>query len=570
MEYISGFFSQLFYFNWLGSVIILLTGAGILYLAYKLSARIFFTEKLNVLHFFPLILMLGLFKGYNFPYSAALVVLFIYYICWLFLILSENGANKYLSFTLLAVTGYYIAGSGFFMVFALSTILLLVYLQGIKRTALLSLYIVTFSAIIPYLGYKYIFNFSLKTAYLSFIPDLPGILEYKPVLIFHLFAFSLPGLILIASALAGLKNYFSDSRQESESADTISRDGISDNETELIAVKKKSKAGFYLNLVMIAVLAFYILHKAGNPSLKNAILVDYYTYNEEWNKAVETALSEKYYSVFINFNYNRAISNLDQLSTRFFHYPQRFGADILNPGKVTGSDFAMISSDYYYDLGFISEALHWAHEAQSLQMYSPRILKRMVMANLILYNYRAAEKYLNILDKNFLSREFVKEFRPLVQDTLKIQNDSEIMTKRSFHPSHCIASGISENCKNLLIKNSENKIAFEHLQIYLMMDHNLDAFLNYINKGRKFYREMPLHYEEALIVYLMEKDRRKLENLKTSYQSKQYLKDYMNLMQKFNNNPQAARNLMYKQIGNSYLYYLTYYFPEVQRNQHPK
>jgi tetratricopeptide (TPR) repeat protein len=410
-------------------------------------------------------------------------------------------------------------------------------------------------------AFKYIFNISLEKAYLGFIPDLPRNLSYEPGYVFQLFKFCLPLLILAFLLLQRVFRKKNAGKTQTAELENKSLSDAPEHDPKIPAVVHSSAPVMFLNIAIILILSFLVLEKTRNSAIKNVVLVDYYTYTGQWNNAIRTSLAEPIYSVSINYNYNRAIDQKGVFIDKFFDFPQRVGPNILPPNKNKGAVISIICSDYYYDLGYMSEAMHWAHEAHTLLPYSPRVLKRMVKVNLIIGNYKTAGKYLNVLGENFLNRKFVAAYSPYIEDTALITRDKEIIAKRALLP-HGFVVEADNTFHQLLSQNPDNKRAFEHMMVRYLLEHDLETFLNTINIGKKFYTAgTPSLYQEAYMIYLLEHNPSAVSASKLDARNENTLKNYSRIMKKYNNNTEAAKAEMQKYIGDTYLYYLLYYRP---------
>lgn len=566
LEYLSMFISQFFSFNVWGSLWIMIITGTSLYILYRMSRHFNMPTGFSFLIFIPVLLLPGLLHNYIFPFDAVMGIFFSLLQTWLFLFAWQRWKKPLLTMGLLGVITYYFAGSGPYVVFATCALIMVLFREKLRHSLFITLITVIASLFFPWLGYKFLFNIRLVDAYFSFLPDQPRIMTYQADWVFLLFVISFPVLILLFNLIGlarkrfEMKHSSSDSPKDAEILPEIL--------PQRLKTQNIMTTGLYiLNLVIILFMAYQFIRHTRNPMMRNTVQVDYYTCKGLWDKAIETALaSEKNYNAFINFNFNRAIQNKGEFLDRFFDYPQVFGPDILFPNKITGSDIAIVSSDYYWDLGYMSESLHWAHEAQTLYPYSPRILKRMVMISLVFENYRTAEKYLAVLEDNFLSRNFVKKYKAYIEDPALTRADPEIMKRRACSPGGVIASDIETNFLNLLRQNQHNQAAYEHLLLYYLMDHRLDDFFRYVKLGEEFYSNSPTLFEEAILVYLLETDRSKIGRFNANPNTRRIFSEFLRIMKKYNNDSKSAQKEMYQQLGNSYLYYLTYYFPKTARS----
>jgi hypothetical protein len=554
-EYLSAFLMQLFSFNWLGTCLILLLTGILLFLSLNIS-RLFVDNILSYpLSSFPAILFLSLFNNYYFPLTSGIEVILAFFFVWLFGIYSKRKSNPFLLFLTLAIIAYYVAGSGTYMLFAVGAMLLSLSVNGFRKSFVLLLIGIALSLVVPYISFKYLFNIPMTRAYFNLVPDLHPIISYKVATPFKWYAISLPLLMILSLIIKGR------TARRSATEDTENQNTQIISETA--SGKRLSPNGlFLLTSLFILVTTLLILKKTTNGYFRDVVLTDYYGYTGQWDKVITTAKKQHFYNLLINYNYNRAIEKKGNLARDLFNYPQMLGSDIFYPNRVAGSDIALVSSDFYYDLGYMSESLHWAHEAQTVFHYSPRVLERMVMVNLIFGNYRTAEKYLDVLDDNFLCNQFVKKYKPMIVDTSLVKNDNEIMLKRYSYPRGCIVAGPEINFKNLLARNNDNQSAYEHLILYYILNHNLDAFFQNINLGKRFYAASPKIFEEALVVQMIDTKNTGLSKLKLSKEVKQTVGRYNEIMNKYNYNKKRAQKELYQTIGDSYMYYLMYYKPK--------
>jgi len=311
-------------------------------------------------------------------------------------------------------------------------------------------------------------------------------------------------------------------------------------------------------------LTFVLFKNTQKEHEKNIILANYYSYNEQWDKVVGVAVSDTVYDVFMNYFFNRAIDNAGHFLDLFFDYPQYMGIDGLHPDKLNNIAIAFLSSDIYYDLGYISEATHWASEAQSVLPYSPRVLRRLALVNIIDGNFEAARKYLTVLDENFLNKDFVLKYMPYVDDTTLILRDKILSEKRSqipyFNPA---ASDISDRFLQLLEKNSMNKRAYDHLEMSYLLEHQLGLFMKYLPLGKKFYKAMPEVFEQAFVLIMIAKGDNNLTQFKISQSTKELAQGYIKILKQNKKNKKVAKALLAREYANTYLYYAMFNSPLV-------
>lgn len=557
IEYCATFLYQFFYFGWVGSIIILFTGLAFLYFSFLIFKKFELDKLVFFWIFLPFILLIALFNNYYFTYSSALEILFSYFAIWLFSI-SIKKINIYVSYLLIGIICYYIAGSGSFMVYSVTAIVFTLFVKGSKKGLLFFVIVGLIAGYFPYLVFKYLFNISLADAYFKLIPDTATVLLYRPNIIFYLFIFCLPLGMFVFYLFSKIIRLINQGKLKLILLENIFR-------TKTLKWVSFPFAQTVIIVIIVVIVSIFAMITSINAHKKNIVLSDFYCYTEQWDKAVGIAVSDPQYDIFINLNYNRSIDNVGHLLDLFFDYPQLMGTVIIFPDKLGTSEISMPSSDYYYDLGYISEALHWAHEAQTSQPYSPRILKRMVMANLVFGNYLAAKKYIDVLGYNFLSKDFVKKYKTYIEDTSLVKKDDEIMLKRSFIPHGKVVADIRKRFQDLYDQNKNNKRAYDYLQLFYLLNQEFKPFLNLLPEGKKFYSEVPALFEDAILIYFYGTDKTKIDGLKISVRAKNALSDYLKILKQYNNDKNAARSSLAGLYGDTYFYYLMYNSPEVTK-----
>jgi hypothetical protein len=314
--------------------------------------------------------------------------------------------------------------------------------------------------------------------------------------------------------------------------------------------------------LLTACFAFFLIRGTYNRHQKNIILTDYYCYNGKWKNAINTAKSDPEYNVIINYNYNRAIDNYGKFPDLFYNYPQyrvftlfpdRFGKD--NPG------LALIISDYYFDLGYISISQQWAYGAMALMPYNSRVLKRLVLTNLIYGNYNMARNILNVLSDHLVSGDFVEQYMPYVTDTSLVTADRMIMEKRISMPDDpVISDDITERLETLLAKNKQNKRAYEHLQMCFLLFQNLDYFIMNLPAAKEFYSPMPAVFEQALLTRAFISENKNLQDYTISKASRETFIDFITTLKPYNDDKDLARQKL-SHFANTFMYYAFFYSP---------
>jgi hypothetical protein len=548
-KYIANFLTQFFFYRWAGPFVILAVGFLIMLSGYFICRAIDESEYSYSLIFIPFILLLALVNNYYFLFVVVIRILFVFLAIGLLSFLIKKRINYIITFSVLSLIIYYLAGSGPLLLFYVTAIILLPFKKfGIKFCFFFLLFAGFYTFLIDYISYKYIFNISSENTYFSFLPDIDIIMDafmnYRPDVLFYLFCYSLPviGLIFLLKNTVFIR-FFKEKSNIPSGQVTL--------KTTIFAL---------LVFVIIAVVSFLLPAITFDKHKKNIVLTDYYCYNEKWKDVIDVALSDPEYDIFINFHYNRAIDNYGEFPDLFFKYPQ-YRIMALFPDRIGKPGLSHIISDYYFDMGYISISQQWAYAALAIMPYNPRVLKRVVITNLIYGNYKASQSFLKVLSKNFVSKDFVNHYMPYTTDTNRIARDKLLMEKRLLMPRNkVISDDLRIRFEVLLEQNKQNKRAYDHLQMCHLLAGDLATFMKNVPESYKFYNPLPETYEQAIIMYVYMTDSKNLSRLNVSKSSRETFAGFLETLKACNNDKDKARTML-SSYSDTYLYHATFNSP---------
>lgn len=554
-EFIAGFFNypgglsellaslimQSFYYKFLGPIVIFGIALAIFWLTHSLLHALYPGMYTFFLSLFPFVLTIILCNNYDLPFtiivSLIMVLLFL-------LLLGKKGKSplyNILLFTFGASAVYYFSGSGYFLIFSLAGILL----SGsnkISTNLLLTVYKVGLAVFIPLIAYHKIFPIPPASKFLYFYTPKLYFMAYEPSVVFYFYLFSIPVLLSIAFLVANFK------RKKK--------------------IEEKTMRRFHLKWItaslIIALFAYYSHYFSFQSDVKKDVASDYYSYHNNVSKTAKAASSMQNYSYKANLNYNLVINRAGRLTKDFFNFFQISGINILEPDYEFLSEFSFVVTDYYYDMGYISEARHWAYESLVNYPYSPRALQILTKIHFVTGEYRAAERCLNILKKELTSRSFVRTYCEYIKDTSLIISDVEIMEKRSFIPAgHELSPFIYQRYQELLDANSSNKTAYEYLMLYYLLDGDLESFIAHYKEVGNYFKQALDIYEEAILIYGAKNTIPDELKYTISPASLARYKDFNEILRQHEGDNKMARRVLYQLYGKSYLYYLQFVFPRV-------
>jgi hypothetical protein len=534
-EYAALFLSQFLYHNFPGTIVIISVISLSAILSYKTLHRIFSLQDSYFWIFIYLVASVIVLQHYLLPVSVLIQALFLMGALYLNSLITSKGWQRDLINFLSFVFLYFIAGSGSSIVFAISSILIILLQDSFKRSLLRAGLILLYAGSLPYLSYIFIYNIPLSEAYWKFIPVLSVNVRYIPDRFFYVFLMAFPLLLFTAK----LSTRF------------LSRVNLNPTITLLLKFS-------------LVVATFILVPYTADEVKKNIALCDYSNYQGNFNKTIEIAgNTSDQYDIFINIHFNRAITNQNLFLNKLFDYPQIIGSKAIMPDKIGSPYFSMAASDYILDLGYVSRAQHLAYANLTVNPNSIRAKKRLVETNIILGNYQAAGTYLNSLEKSFNTRAFVQKYRLLLTDTAKIRDDYFIARKRSQMPeTFAIPVSISERLKDLVAADSTNIAAMEHLQACYLLEHEMGAFMDRLDESLQFYNHIPALYEQAILVYKFNTRQTGPDEYSISPLTRSAFEEFMRTLAASKGNKDQARPGLSK-LKNTYMYYLLYHSPKV-------
>jgi hypothetical protein len=198
---------------------------------------------------------------------------------------------------------------------------------------------------------------------------------------------------------------------------------------------------------------------------------------------------------------------------------------------------------------------------------SARVIKRLAETNMINGQYKVSEKYLKLLEKTIFYRTWAKRSLTLLDNDEKINSDPVWVAKRKFvvrNDYFFHIRNIEAVLTRMVKENPENKMAFEYLMAFYMINKDLSNFINLIPvMERMQYSKVPVSYQEA-IMYIIG-----LNNEDPMTNSPQYVSQDTRLRMKaygdiYTAYPDAQERLE-KRFSGTYWYYL--HFSDAELSQ---
>lgn len=524
-DYIGGFITQFYFYTSIGALILAILLVA-LQLLVRFIAKLISKGHVNLaLTFIPSIMYWSLLCNENYlPGGMVALILMV-----LFIAVSINIKSKTINliFALASVPILYWMAGGMVFFYVLFQLIILLYSEKKQKTALALFAVQLIVAIsLPFIAKAILVQYPL-------IKFWTGVNIYS-------FPNTIP-FYVIGIALTAILTPFATSY--------------------LTTYKKFTKAIVIASWLLIIIGCGILVHTNSDFDKEEVMAYDFYTRMRKWDKIIQMADKKAPTSPLSVSCLNLALAQKGMLADHMFEYYQN-GIGGLLPDFKKDFTIPMVTGEIYYHLGFINTAQRYTFEAmEALPLYqkSARTMKRLAETNLINNNIPLARKYLKLLQKTL----FYKKWANAVSNALE---DPSILMQ---HPEYgrLMAQKIdndfffSENEKDMMLgqlftADTKNRMAFEYLMAYCLLNKDLNHFMQYLNLGQKLnYKTLPRSYQEGFIYSW------KMTPNNTAQPMPGFISN--NLVQKADvflaqANQANGADILKKDYGNTYWYYLLY------------
>jgi hypothetical protein len=554
IEYISQFFAQFYYYPWLGALLLTLVVFCVSYFTGKLVNSLKLNKHILILQLIPAVGLLFVHSRHDYILATTMILLSSVIFFYMYLQFTKQRLiTRSAGLILSSVVLYYISGgSALLLYLSMCLVAELFYLK--KYDIVVIPLLIILSGLIPYLSARFIFYITVKQSYFYLL--LPEPYYHPPFILYMLFIYFI--LIIVYIKAAGLEFF------KSISVFNIER---------TVNEKYIPIFSFIIQVIVIIILTaltvkFAIVHEQAFINK-----VKYLSYNKEWEKLLKLVEKNPSNDRFVNFHINRALYHTGRLADNMFDYPQTWGKHALFMGEIVIRTILMDNSDLYFDMGHIRAAQHWAYEAQTIYENSPRVLKRLVLTNIILGNYKPASSILGILRCSIINKGWAEYYQQCIDDPAKLENDFLIQNKHDLTPTTIFfmdRTNVNYDLLYMLEDNGKNKMVFEYLMAYYLLSNDIGNVVKNLRYLKVLgYRKIPRIYEEALLVYFskMGIKRINLGGYAISENTIERYKDYALIVHRNNNDIQAAHDELLNVHGNTYWFYLHFTSPVTAKRE---
>jgi len=274
------------------------------------------------------------------------------------------------------------------------------------------------------------------------------------------------------------------------------------NFSDIVGFKRTEGLMVPGTIIVLFTATIFSLSLQNNPVIERIMKTEKLFIDRQADKVI--TYHEKYPSTNIIelFYYNLALSEKGQLCDRMFFVPQNSGPMSLS---LEGNrEQASRTMHYYYTIGLINEAHHLAFELMVQNGYTPENIKMLIRTELINNNFRVAERYLNVLKRTLKYRSWAEKYEKYLFNPELLKADPDLGEKMKLMPEKdfFIMTNEAKNIDHLLESNPYNKKAFEYKVARLLLEKDIIAVAEEVNKMKAMgYTALPRHIDEAIVTY---------------------------------------------------------------------
>lgn len=251
------------------------------------------------------------------------------------------------------------------------------------------------------------------------------------------------------------------------------------------------------------------------------LMYDFYGRTRQWKKIIamaeEKSPTDQCSVVYLNL----ALGMTNQIGERLFDFYQNSPSGLVPLFKID-IDLPIAGSEVFYHLGMINTSERWAFEAnQSIPNYqmSSRCIVRLAETNIINENYDVAKKYLYILRTTIFYKEWAELcLKHIEQHSTATVGEWQTLRERRTADDFLFSDQECDQMLGLLYQsNRQNKLAYDYLMSFCLLNCNVQKYVTYAPIGKQFYHDLPRAFLEAHLYYMSIKHPELIEKQRNMY-----------------------------------------------------
>lgn len=269
---------------------------------------------------------------------------------------------------------------------------------------------------------------------------------------------------------------------------------------------QQSKVVIVLSYVLVIVASWFGIKASFDEITYDLIDYDFLVRTEQWDKIIEKAEKKPATTPLSVSCVNLALSQKGMLADRLFEFYQN-GGEGLFPTFTRDMISPVSTAEIFFRLGMVNDAERYMFEAQeAIPNYrkSARLTRRIIECEIINGNYKVAAKLLRRLQKTLFYSNWANQMMALLGNEKAINQHpiyGKLRKYREKKQDFLFSDREMDQMLGLLFLNdNHNKMAYEYLMCYELLQRNMEKFMQYYPLGRFVgYDHIPRSFQEILI-----------------------------------------------------------------------
>ena len=269
---------------------------------------------------------------------------------------------------------------------------------------------------------------------------------------------------------------------------------------------QKSKVVMVLAYVLVIVASWFGIKASFDEMTYDLIDYDFLVRTEQWDKIIEKAEKKPATTPLSVSCVNLALSQKGMLADRLFEFYQN-GGEGLFPTFTRDMISPVSTAEIFFRLGMVNDAERYMFEAQeAIPNYrkSARLTRRIIECEIINGNYQVAAKLLRRLQKTLFYSNWANQMMALLGNEKAINRHpiyGKLRKYREKKQDFLFSDREMDQMLGLLFLNdNHNRMAYEYLMCYELLQRDLEKFVQYYPLGRFVgYDHIPRSFQEILI-----------------------------------------------------------------------
>ena len=269
---------------------------------------------------------------------------------------------------------------------------------------------------------------------------------------------------------------------------------------------QQSKVVIVLSYVLVIVASWFGIKASFDEMTYELIDYDFLVRTEQWDKIIEKAEKKPATTPLSVSCVNLALSQKGVLADRLFEFYQN-GGEGLFPTFTRDMISPVSTAEIFFRLGMVNDAERYMFEAQeAIPNYrkSSRMTRRIIECEIINGNYLVAAKLLRRLQKTLFYSNWANQTIALLGNEKAINQHpiyGKLRKYREKKQDFLFSDREMDQMLGLLFLNdNHNRMAYEYLMCYELLQRNMEKFMQYYPLGRFVgYDHIPRTFQEILI-----------------------------------------------------------------------